>query len=405
MAVALLLAGLALLVGGGQVLVRGAERLARAIGLSPLVVGLTVVSFATSAPELAVTVDASLSGSPGLAVGNVVGSNMANVLLVLGVAGLILPLSVRSPVVRRDVPVMIGLSVVLLVMSLAGNVSRGAGAVLFALLVAYVAWTVVRTRPSRVEVDDHTAPAGAAVEEQAVDEQAVDEQAVEEEAVGDELSPGRARVPVDIVFVAAGVALLVVGAEVLVEGATDVARELGMSDLVIGLTIVAVGTSLPELAASVVAALRGEIEMAVGNAVGSNIFNIGSVMGLTAIVSSGGVPVDPGAVRFDIPVMIAVALALLPVAFTGAVVSRWEAGLFVLYYAAYATYLLLDSAGHDALPAFNAVMLLFALPITALTLVVLVAYEVGLRRGRREVEAAGGATEAERPPIRPTGGR
>ncbi|MEE6294652.1 calcium/sodium antiporter [Georgenia wangjunii] len=350
----LLLGGFAVLVAGGELLVRGAAGLARRLRLSPLVVGLTVVSFATSAPELAVTVDAALSGSPGLAVGNVVGSNITNVLLVLGVAGLILPLTVRLSAVRRDVPVMIAMSGLLLVLSIGGTIGRADGVVLLATLATYVAWTVVRSRRARAA--DAGRDDGPAV---------------------------RARRPwVDALLVAGGVALLVVGARWLVRGATDVATALGMSELVVGLTVVAVGTSLPELATSVIAAIRGDVEMAVGNVVGSCIFNIGAVMGGAAVLAPSGVPVDPGAVRLDLPVMLVAALALLPVAITGFRVARWEAGLFVLYYAAYVTYLLLDSSGHDALPTFSAVMLWFVLPITALTLVVLVSYEVGLRRGR-----------------------
>lgn len=358
----LLLGGFAVLVVGGELLVRGAGALARSIGMSPLIVGLTVVSFATSAPELAVTVDASLSGSPGLAVGNVVGSNITNVLLVLGAAGLILPIAVRRPVIRHDVPVMVGMSVLLLLLSLGGSVSRLDGLVLMGLLVAYVAWRVVTTRGSGRDDDDD--------------------------------APARPGSPwLNALLVAVGVAMLVVGARWLVRGATDVATTLGLSELVIGLTVVAVGTSLPELATSVIAALRGNVEMAVGNVVGSNIFNIGAVMGIAAVVSPDGVPVAPGAVRFDLPVMIAVALALLPVAFTGFCVARWEAALFVAYYVAYVTYLLLDAAGHDALPQFSGVMLLFVIPITVLTLVVLTSYEVGLHRGRR---TAGGDEKARR---------
>ena len=357
----LLLAGLALLVLGGEVLVRGAGGLARAAGMSPLVVGLTVVSFATSAPELAVTVDAALSGSPGLAVGNVVGSNVVNVLLVLGISGLILPLAVRSALVRRDVPVMIAASVLLLLLALDGAVTRTDGLVLLAVLLAYVGWTVLGSRRP-----------GAATQDPTGQDPAQD---------AGEAPRTRRRLVLDLLSVAGGVAMLVLGARWLVSGATDVASALGMSDLVIGLTVVAVGTSLPELATSVIAAVRGSVEMAVGNVVGSNIFNIGAVMGVAAVVSPGGVPVDPGAVRFDLPVMTAVALALLPVAFTGFRVARWEAALFVVYYAAYAAYLLLDSAGHDALAPFSTVMLVFALPMTALTLALLVGYELGRSRG------------------------
>ena len=361
MTIVLLVAGFVVLVVGGEVLVRGASTLAAAVGISPLVVGLTVVSFATSAPELAVTLQASIAGSPGLAVGNVVGSNVVNILLVLGVAGLILPLVVRGAVVRRDVPVMIAMSLLFWLMSLDGAVSTADGAVLVALLVTYVVVMVVRSRRgSRAETK--LAAAG----------------------VPDVPEDGRTkRLVIAAFMVAAGVALLILGARWLVSSATDIASSLGLSETVIGLTIVAIGTSLPELATSVIAAIKGDVEMAVGNAIGSNIFNIGAVMGLTAVVAGGGVPVDTGAVGFDLPVMVAVAFAILPIAFTGFVVSRWEAALFVVYYAAYVTYLLLDSAGHDALPRYSSVMLWFVLPITALTLVLLATYELGVRRGTR----------------------
>lgn len=412
-AVVLLFVGLGMLAVGGDVLVRAATGLARAAGLSPLVVGLTVVSFATSAPELAVTVDASLEGSPGLAVGNVVGSNMANILLVLGVAGLILPLGVRTSVVRRDVPVMIGLSALLLALSIGGRVSRVEGGVLLALLVAYVAASIVHSRRAsggaegedRGDDDAETGEHDDGVERH---EQADGTEPDEEEDgadAGPDARPPRApwvRVLVDSLLMVGAVALLVVGARALVAGATDIAVELGMSELVVGLTIVAVGTSLPEIATSVTAAVRGEIEMAVGNAVGSNIFNIGSVMAVTALVTPGGVPVDPGAVRFDLPVMLAVALALLPVAFTGCTIARWEAGLFTLLYVAYVTYLLLDSTGHDALDGFSVAMLAFVIPITAVTLIVLSSYEAGQRRGRREGEAT---ARADMPVSTGRGGR
>jgi cation:H+ antiporter len=388
----MLIVGLAMLVAGGHALVQGADGLARAIGMSPLVVGLTVVSFATSAPELAVTVDASLSGSPGLAVGNVVGSNMANILLVLGVAGLILPLAVRTPVIRRDIPVMIGLSVLLLVMSIGGRVSQLEGGLLLALLVAYVAWTIVRSREVAGAGEAGEPGTGENPESDAGTHDPATVTADGPVADGrDDAEAARPRttnVPVGILYVAGGVALLVIGARWLVSAASDVAVDLGVSDLVVGLTVVALGTSLPELATSVIAAIRGEIEMAVGNVVGSNIFNIGSVMAVTALVTPGGVPVEASAVRFDLPLMLAVALALLPIAFTGFVVARWEAALFTLYYVAYGAYLLLDSTAHDALPGFSVAMLGFVMPITALTLIVFATFEAGVRKGRREEAAA-----------------
>ena len=351
----LLLAGIVLLVAGGEILVRGASTIARSFGLSPLVVGLTVVSFATSAPELAVTVEASLSGRPGLAVGNVVGSNVANILLVLGVAGTIMSLAVQSPVVRRDVPVLIALSLLFWLMAVDGTVSTLDGLVLAGLLLGYTTVTVVRSR-----LDTDPGP-----------------------VEGPPSTPGG--LPVAVLLVAAGVGLLVWGASWLVSGAVAVATAVGLSQTVVGLTIVAIGTSLPELTTSVTAAIRGNVGMAVGNAVGSCIFNLGAVMGLTAVISPDGVPVTDGASTFDIPVMVAVVMLLLPIAFTGRRVAKREAWLFIGYYLAYTAYLLLDSAGHDALRQFSSVMLAFVIPVTVLTLGLLVGQETRARRSRGPV--------------------
>ena len=331
---------------------RGASGLARALGLSPLVIGLTVVSAATSAPELAVTLDAALSGSPGLAVGNVVGSNIANVLLILGASALILPLVARNQLVRLDVPIMIGLSVLALVMALDGGFGRVDGIVLVVILVAYVTMSIVVSRRT------FATPA-------------------------EEPTARRPRPALDVVLLIAGIGLLVLGARWLVAAATGIAASFGVSDLVIGLTVVAIGTSLPELATSIIAAVRGQRDLAVGNVVGSNIFNLGAVLGLAAVISPGGVPVEAGAVRFDLPVMTAVAIALLPVVFTGAAVARWEGAVFVGYYVAYVAYLVLDSTGHDAVGWFSEVMLAFVVPLTVLTLGVLAVSEMRRRRDRR----------------------
>lgn len=360
----LLLAGFVVLVLGGELLVRGGSGLGRAFGLSPLVIGLTVVAFATSAPELAVSIDATLSGAPGLAVGNVVGSNITNVLLVLGLAALVLPVAVRHSLVRVDVPVLVGFSVLLLLLCLDGRVSTLDGLLLLVLLLGYTAFSVVAGRRQAEQDAREAQDAGD---------------------VADEPPPRPLR---DVVLVVAGLGLLVLGARWLVSAATTVAEAAGVSDLVIGLTVVAVGTSLPEIATSVIAALRGEREMALGNVLGSNVFNIGAVMGTTAFLAPGGVPVDPAAVRFDLPVMVAVAVALLPVVFTGFTVARWEAALFLAYYVAYVSYLLLAAGEHEALPAFSTVMLAFVVPLTVLTLAVTASYELGVRRERLRAGSA-----------------
>jgi len=261
---------------------------------------------------------------------------------------------VRAQLVRTDVPVMIVASVVLLLLALDGTISRLDGVLLVVALVVYVALSVRQALRRGAETS----------------------------ADGPEV---RSRPLVDVALVVVGVALLVLGARLLVSAATTIAEAAGVSDLVIGLTVVAIGTSLPEAATSVIAAVRGERELAIGNVVGSNIFNIGAVMGISAGVADGGVPVDAAAVRFDIPVMVVVAVALLPVVFTHGEIARWEAVLFLGYYAAYVTYLLLDAEDHDALPAFSGVLVWFVLPLTAATLVVLSSHEV---RRRREVRAA-----------------
>ena len=347
--------GGAALVGGAELLVRGASRLAIAAGISPLVVGLTVVAFGTSAPELAVTVSSAYAGQADVALGNVVGSNIFNVLFILGLSALIAPLVVAQQLVRMDVPLMIGASVLALLLGLDGRIGRLDGLLLFAGIVAYTFFLI---RQSRRET------ASVRVEY--------------EEAFGGEARE-RSSWPLNVGLIAAGLGLLVLGSRWLVDAAVTTAQALGVSELVIGLTIVAAGTSLPEVATSVLASLRGERDIAVGNVVGSNLFNLLAVLGLGSLVAPDGVPVPPGALSFDIPVMIAVAVATLPVFFTGYTIARWEGAVFLGYYVAYAVYLVLDATEHHALDEFGAAMAWFVLPLTALTLVIGVVRAV--RRG------------------------
>jgi cation:H+ antiporter len=384
--IALLLMGVAALAGGGELLVRGASALARQLGVPSLVVGLTVVSFATSAPELSVTLSAAAADSPGLAIGNVVGSNIANILLILGTAAVLSPLLVRWSVVRRDVPVMIGISILLLLLALDGTLSTLEGLLLLSLVVGYTVLAVVRGRRStarRVEVPAETerrGPADDLMDDLAGTAGQGDASADPSDDSPDDTSAG---LWVNVLLVVVGVATLVLGAQLLVTAATSIAAALGLSDLVIGLTVVAIGTSMPELAASIVAVLRGETDLAVGNVVGSNIFNIGMVLGLTAVVSPTGIPVADAAVTFDLPIMIAVSFALLPVVFTGLAIGRVEGAMFLGFYVAYTAYILLDAADHDALPPYSAVMAWFVIPLTAITLAVLALFEVNRLRDRR----------------------
>lgn len=341
--VVLFVLGGLLLVGGAELLVRGASRLAVAAGISPLVVGLTVVAFGTSSPELAVTVGSAYAGQAAVALGNVVGSNIFNVLFVLGAAALIAPLVVAQQLVRLDVPLMIGASVLTLLLALDGRIGRIDGLVLTAGVVAYTVFLIRQSRRETVAVREEY-----------------------DEAFGQETAA--AKPAVDVLLVVVGLGLLVLGSGWLVEAAVATATTLGVSELVIGLTIVAAGTSLPELATSVLASIRGERDIAVGNAVGSCIFNLFAVLGLGSIMAPAGIPVPDGALTFDIPVMIAVAIAALPVFFTDYTIARWEAGVFLGFYLAYTGYLVLDAAEHDLAAQLGTAMVWFVLPLTALTL-------------------------------------
>lgn len=365
------LLGLVLLIGGGEVLVRGASALATKLGIPPLVVGLVIVSAATSAPELAVTIGAVIDEEPSLAVGNVVGSNIVNVLLILGLSALFLPLAVKRRLVKFDLPVMVGISILLLVLALDGEITQIDGVILFAAAVAHVVLSFTLSRKDPDAVPDDAAAATDPSQTGPVRTRRAP-------------ASGVLSYLIPVVLILAGIGLLVFGADLLVTGAVAIATGFGVSSLVIGLTVVAIGTSLPELATSIAAVRRGERDLAVGNIVGSNIFNIGIVLGLPAIFFPAGIPVPDAAISLDIPLMIAAAVALVPIAFTGFTIARWEGAVFVGLYVAYTVYLILAAVEHDALRGFSIVMLFFVLPLLAVTLIAVTAYEVGLRRGRRE---------------------
>ena len=347
-----ILSGLVMLVIGGELLVRGASRLAAAVNISPLVIGLTVVAFGTSSPELAVSLQSALAGNADIAVGNAVGSNIFNVLFILGISALIVPLVVSSRLIRLDVPLMIFASVLLLVLGLDGRLGRLDGLLLFAGLLVYISWCVWQSRR--------------------------ESQAVQAEFAQELSTPSKnaAAILVQLGLIIAGLILLGLGSSWLVGGSVFVATRLGVSELVIGLTIVAAGTSLPEVVTSIVAAWRGEREIAVGNVVGSNIFNIFCVLGLASLVVPQGVAISSAAMRFDIPVMIAVALACLPIFLTGSRIERWEGGLFLAYYIFYTTYVILAATQANVTRTFATIMVAFVIPLTVITLL------IGVVRGR-----------------------
>jgi cation:H+ antiporter len=306
--------GLVLLTAGGEGVVRGAVGVARRLGVSELLIGLTLVAFGTSAPELLTSVQAALAGSPGIAVGNVVGSNIGNILLIFAIVAMVRPVAVDPAAIRRDGLVM--LLVTLMFVAIAASVgvlARWVGGVLVALLVAYVlfAWWTERD-------------GGPAAERHAGE--------------GEQKPTPGASLGVSLLFAFGGLVLLVVGADLLVGGAIVLARTLGLSETVIGLTIVAIGTSLPELVASLAAALKGRADVAFGNIVGSNIYNVLGILGITALVAPVSVP--PDMMLRDWAAMIGSAALLLVHAWTGARVSRAEGGVLLLGYAVYAWLLL-----------------------------------------------------------------
>lgn len=354
--------GLVALIGRAELLVRGATRIAFFAGISPLVVGLTIVAFGTSAPELGVSVFASLAGQADVALGNVVGSNIANVLLILGLSALAAPLAIDRQLLRVDVPLMIGSSLMAFVMSLNGAIGRLEGGLLFSGLIGYTVWTIYRTRCGT--------PPGTKAATPFLEDQG---------------SSRKRSLFIHLLLVLAGLLLLALGSTWLVSGAVSLARLFNISEMVIGLTIVAMGTSLPELATSVLASLRGQRDIAVGNIIGSNIFNILFVLGISAAITPGGVPVAEQALRFDLPVMVVVAAACLPIFLTDYRISQWEGSFLTAYYLMYVFYLVLNAIGYDGLWLLNRWVIRIGLPITLLLLGFSVVRTVQGRRGRRRL--------------------
>lgn len=344
---ALFLIGIVLLIAGAEAIVRGASRLAAAIGISPLVIGLTIVAMGTSSPELAVSVQAAMKGSGDIALGNVVGSNIFNVLMILGLSAAIAPLVVNQQLIRLDVPLMVGISILTLFLAQDGRIGRREGAILLLGMVAYTSFLIrMSIRESKQVQKEYEQEFG-------------------------EKPKGSAQLISNLILVIVGLGLLMAGSRWLIAGAVAAAQAMGVSELIIALTVIAAGTSLPEVATSVMATLRGERDIAVGNVIGSNVFNILGILGFSAIVAPEGISVSTAALRFDIPVMIAVSIACLPIFFSGFRIARWEGILFLAYYVFYTSYLILDATDHDALPAFSWVMQAFVLPLTLITLGVL----------------------------------
>lgn len=370
-----LLGGLVGLIIAGTAIVRGASVIGAKLGLPPLVIGLTIVAAGTSAPELAVVWQAAENGESGLALGSVVGSNIANVLLVLGIVAVISSINVSRQAVMLDAPVMIGASILVLVLGQDGSIEQTDGFILVTCLVVYIATTiyvsrrnerrgVTSTDPNAGQDSDDSPPAAA-------DDAPADESATEptEEATG-ALAVAAARFNrVADTFIGAlavfavGAVGVAIAAQYVVSGAGSLAISWGMSELVVGLTVLAIGTSAPEIATSVIAALRGNADVALGNAIGSNIFNLLFVLGLVSATHSD-LPVDNSLQTLNLPVMLAAALLALPYAITRLQIERIEGIMFLVIYGAYTAYLVLDGTGNDAADWFGLIALVVITPLS-----------------------------------------
>lgn len=339
-----LVVGLVCLTLGAEWLVKGASSVAARLGIAPIVIGLTVVAFGTSAPEFAVSVQGALSGNSDVAIGNVVGSNTFNILFVLGLSAVIGSLTIEQRIIKRDIPILMALSIVIYGLIWNDVVGRLEGLVLFIGIIVYTLWLLRGARKAESEKVN-------AEYEEAM-------QQVEGKTVAKPLY-------FQIGLVVVGLALLILGSRFLVSSATTIAEAFGVSDLVIGLTVVAAGTSLPELATSVMAAYRGQRDIAVGNVVGSNIFNLLAVLGASAAISSEGIAVNRELIRLDYPVMLAATLVLIPICWNGFAIRRWEGALLTAFYVAYVAYLVMD-AGDSTAPELFRTMMLIVTPIVML---------------------------------------
>lgn len=355
-----ILIGFALLIVGAEVLVRGAVRLAALLGMTPLVIGLTVVAFGTSSPELAVSLQSAFAGSAELAVGNAVGSNTLNILLILGLSATVFPLTVQRQVIRLDVPVMIGVTFALLLIGWDGRISRIEGISMVVFLSCYISFLIKISRRETKQARE--AAVLAAAELAAEGNGAQDEAELE---IGSQL----ALFLTQCLLVIAGLLILGFGCRLFVNGSVELARLLGVSELMIGLTVVSIGTSLPELVTTVIASFRNQREMAVGNIVGSNLFNILCVLGVTASVSPEALPVPPQALAFDIPVTLAAAIICLPIFFTKMEISRWEGVLMLVLYITYVSYLVMSAFDSPNLAWFESCVWFGLFPVTLVLLI------------------------------------
>jgi cation:H+ antiporter len=342
--------GLIALIWGAEVLVRSSSKLAASLGVSKLVIGLTVVAFGTSAPELAVGIEAGLMNQPDILMGNVIGSNLTNTLLILGLAALIIPLQVHKNLIRFDLPVMIASTLILILLSLNNIITFWECALLFLCLIIYL-YALVRFSGKSSLTEEESLKAG---------------------------SPWKSGL-----LSIAGLIMLIFGARWMVESATIFAEKAGVSELVIGLTIVAIGTSLPEIVTSILAAVRGEKDLAVGSIVGSNILNILSVIGISGLFISG-IPVQDSLLEVEYIILMAVSLLCFPIFFTGRRIKRIEGAIFLSSYILYLFYLYLDSITSTYLPTFVQWVLFGFVPLVILYVIVALIIEFKTKEAATE---------------------
>ena len=351
--------GLIVLILGADLLVRGASKIAAAAGIPPLVIGLTIVAIGTASPEIAVSLQAASLGQGSLTLGNVLGSNIFNILFVLGVTALVAPIVIAEQLIRFDAPIMVGVSLLALGLTVDGKLGVFDGVI---LITGFIAYTVFALRQSRKE--------SAKVHKEYAREFADTEKHTAWNTTR------------NILFMVIGLGLLVLGARWLVDSATTMAKAAGISELVIGLTIVAVGTSLPEVATSIIAALKGESDIAVGNAIGSNIFNLLGVLGVSGVLAPEGITVTTRVLTLDFLVMVFVALVCIPVFYVDDNVSRGEGVLFLSYYVLYTTYLILETSKSSILSAIT-LFVSFYIPLTFIGLIMFTVRARRLKKNKR----------------------
>lgn len=341
--------GMSALVLGAELLVRYAAKLALGFGVRPLIIGLILVAYGTGAPEIAIMIDGMLEEHSTIGIGNVIGTNILNILLILGFCALIAPIDIAQKLVKIDVSIMIVISAVFYIMAIDGMISLVDGWILLAGLIGYTVFTFMESRNERPEIENEYAQ---------------------------EFGQGTTRVSLGgrflyILFIFMGIALIVIGAHLTVIHASVLARSLGVSELIIGLTIIAIGTSLPEIVTAIMAMIRKEPDIATGMIVGSNIANILGVLGISIVVLQTPIPVPEAALNFDLPFMLIVSIVCFPIFLSGYKIERWEGAVLLILFALYMTYVFLNSSHHDSLPKINAILLIFSLPLIFATIVTL----------------------------------